>query len=390
MKILIIKTAPGEIKIEKSTYNHQEIGLAKAFRRQGHVCDILCCSEGKSKVIPIETGNGKPILLYCKRAAVILKNGIYHIQDSLFAQYDILQLSEYNQVYTWHIAKKYSEKMVVYHGPYYCDFNKRYNLMAKVFDFFFVDRYKKLGTCFITKSRLASSYLESKGIHNVHTVGVGIDIEALTDGNREEIPFVENILKKQDFEYLLLYIGKIEPRRNPLFLLKILKEMKKRGFHAGLLLIGGGEEKYVSHFFEQAGQMQIRDRILYQERLEQKYLCQVYPFADVFLLPTIYDIFGMVLLEAMYFSLPVLTTLNGGADMLIEDGVNGFVFDTFEEQRWCDRLCAVLENRLLKEKIGKQAHAAICTWYTWDRLSIQFLRVYEEKMAEKGKCYDLL
>lgn len=380
MKILLIKTAPGEIKIEKSTYNHQEIGLAKAFRNQGHICDILCCSDdGMSKVIPVETGMGEPIRLYCIHAVVILKNCIYQIPDSFFAQYDILQLSEYNQMYTWHIAKKYAKKMTVYHGPYYCSFNKRYNLMATIFDSFFVNRYRKLNTCFITKSRLASSYLKIKEIHNVHTVGVGIDIEALTNGNDEKVPFVEQVLKKQHFEHLLLYIGKIELRRNSFFLLKILIEMKKRGFHAGLILIGCGDEKYVRSFFEQAEQMNIRNHIIYQDRLEQKYLCQVYPFADAFLLPTIYDIFGMVLLEAMYFSLPVLTTLNGGSDMLIEDGINGFVFDTFEENRWCDRLCSILENGRLKEQIGKQAHKKICSQYTWDILSKEFLQVYEGK-----------
>ena len=380
MKILIIKTAPGEIKIEKSTYNHQEIGLAKALRKQGHICDILCSSEGKSKVIPIETGIGEPIRLYCVRAAIILKNCIYHIADSFFAQYDMLQLSEYNQMYTWHIAKKYSEKMAVYHGPYYCGFNKRYNLMAKIFDSFFIKRYRKLNTCFITKSRLASSYLKSKGIRNVHTAGVGIDIEALTSGNKEKIPFVEQVLKKQHFEHLLLYIGRIEPRRNPFFLLKILKEMKERGFHTGLILIGDGEEKYIRSFFKRAERMKIIDCIIYQDRLEQKYLCQVYPFADAFLLPTMYDIFGMVLLEAMYFSLPVLTTLNGGSDMLIEDGINGFAFDTFEESRWCDRLCSILEDNRLKEQIGKQAYEKICNRYTWDILSRRFLQVYEGRV----------
>jgi len=43
----------------------------------------------------------------------------------------------------------------------------------------------------------------------------------------------------------------------------------------------------------------------------------------------IYDIFGMVFLEAMYFSMPVLATVNGRSDMLIKDGENGYVLEGF-------------------------------------------------------------
>lgn len=53
----------------------------------------------------------------------------------------------------------------------------------------------------------------------------------------------------------------------------------------------------------------------------------VYQQADFFLLPTEYEIFGMVLLEAMFFRRVVLTTPNGGADMLLRSGENGIVLE---------------------------------------------------------------
>jgi len=378
MKILIIKTAPGEIRVDKSTYNHQEIGLARALRKKGHACDIVCSADEEEKTVLIDVGLDDPVSLFCLKATRILKNCFYHKLDALISQYDVLQLSEYNQMYTWHIARKYQEKMIVYHGPYYCDFNKRYNMMAKVFDVLFVNRYRKLNTCFITKSRLAEKYLRDKGIRNVHTTGVGIDTEALIVGKNDNVPFVENGLKKAQFGKLLLYIGRIEPRRNPIFLLEILHELTDRGQDAGLILIGTGDVGYVRNFWKKADELGVRERIIYKDKLEQKYLCQVYPYADVFLLPTIYDIFGMVLLEAMYFSMPVLTTVNGGSDMLIKDGENGYVFEKFDAGEWCSCIMELCSDEEKRADVGEKAHETICGKFTWGALCSLFLNYYKE------------
>lgn len=379
MKILIIKTAPGEIRVDKSTYNHQEIGLARALRKKGHVCDVVCAAESEEKTISVDVGLSEPITLHCLKATKILKNCFYHKLDSLISQYDILQLSEYNQMFTWHVSKKYREKMVVYHGPYYCDFNKRYNMMARVFDGLFVNRYRKLDTCFLTKSRLAEDYLRKKGLKNVNTVGVGIDIEALTAGKEDTVPFVEEVLKQHKYKRMLLYIGRIEPRRNPLFLIDVLHELVIRNEDVGLILIGTGDSDYVEAFWQHADEMGVNDRIIYQEKLEQKHLCQVYPFADVFLLPTIYDIFGMVLLEAMYFSMPVLTTVNGGSDMLIKNEENGYVFSNFNISNWCDCISNLFCNKRKCRLIGNRAHETVCNRFTWEALVDKFIGVYNIK-----------
>lgn len=201
MRILIIKTAPGEIDVKKVTYNHQELGLAKAFIRLGHDCDVMCCADGETKKTLIPVGE-KYITLYSMKAKIVLKNGFYRDIDGILKNYDVLHVNEYNQLYTWHLSKKYSSKMVCYHGPYYCGFNKRYNLMAKVFDTLFLRRYQKLQTPFITKSYLAKQYLEQKGLKNVHAIGVGIDREVLVT-EHDKLDFVDEISKINGKKYCI-------------------------------------------------------------------------------------------------------------------------------------------------------------------------------------------
>ena len=83
-----------------------------------------------------------------------------------------------------------------------------------------------------------------------------------------------------------------------------------------------------------AASLGIQDDIVYQERMEQKYLSGVYRLADFFLLPTEYEIFGMVLLEAMYYKTVVLTTNNGGSSTLIENSRNGYILENKKASEW--------------------------------------------------------
>ncbi len=73
--------------------------------------------------------------------------------------------------------------------------------------------------------------------------------------------------------------------------------------------------------------------------------------ADFFLLPTEYEIFGMVLLEAMFFRRVVLTTPNGGADMLLRSGENGIVLEKSDPARWSVALLDVAADPAKKARM---------------------------------------
>lgn len=381
MKILIVKDVPGEIKAQRMTYNIQELGLAVALRKLGHECDVMSISD-KNQFSKNEISiDNQKITIYSVKAFVAFKNGWLKGVDEIFDRYDILHVCEYNQIFTWYLAKKYQHKMICYHGPYYCDFNHNYNKMAKVFDMFFVDRYRKLNTCFITKSGLAKKYLNSKELNNVHSVGVGLNTSFLHNITNEELPELTPIKELTCLK--LLYIGVIEPRRNSLFLLDILKELKKKGVNFKLIMIGRYKnEAYKKVFNARVHELELSDNIYYIPRVEQKYLSQVYANTDIFLLPTIYDIYGMVLLESMYFGMSTITSINGGSNMMIDDGINGFIIPKFDAKVWADKVIELSEDKKYCEKIGDAAHKTIIEKFTWDKLASKFIDIYTVKLKE--------
>ncbi len=379
MKILILKDVPGEIIAKKMTYNIQEIGLAIALRKKGHCADILCCSDDDTCHEQQVSLEGQQLTIFSAKAIKKFRNGFPLNVDCILAKYDVLHVCEYNEIYTWHLAKKYSNKMICYHGPYYNSFNKNYNRMAKVFDIFFLPRYRKLNTQFITKSELAAEYLKSKGLKNVEAIGVGLNTSFLSQLDSEKNPDVEQIKKAAGLR--LLYIGTIEPRRNTLFILNLMNELKKRGIAHTLILIGKyKDDEYERVFKKKVQEFDLQSQIMYVSRVEQKYLNQVYRYADVFLLPTIYDIYGMVLLEAMYFGVPTLTTVNGGSNMMIKNGENGFVFDDFNVSRWCDCIETLYNNPQDAKRIGQKGRETINSSFTWDVLADKFILAYERKL----------
>ena len=377
MKILILKDVPGEIKAQNMAYNIQEIGLAVALRKKGHECDVMCVADDKKYHLQHIEIEGQQLTIYSMKAFVALKNGWLREYDEILKCYNIIHVCEYNQIYTWHLAKKYKSKMVCYHGPYYCDFNKNYNRMAKVFDLLFVNRYRKLNTPFITKSGLAADYLRGKGIKNVKAIGVGLSPTLLESTKNDILPELRSIEKIKGLK--LLYIGAIEPRRNTLFLLDILHNLKQQGENVTLVLIGKYKNVDYQKLFEaKVKEYSLKDSIYYIPRVEQKYLWYVYQHSDIFLLPTIYDIYGMVLLEAMYFGIPTLTTVNGGSNMMIRNGKNGFVFNDFNLSTWIDIIEKLSLDKELAKTIGKKAHDTIVNEFTWDALADKFIVEYKK------------
>ena len=162
MKILIVRPWPSVLDVTRNTYNIQEVGLAKALVKRGHPTDILFWTDGDEMTVKVEVEGAKPIHVFYRHGKVLLKNVWFKGQEKLFARYDVLQTAEYNQMFSWHLAGKYPEKTVVYHGPYYSPFNKNYNRMCRVFDALFVGRYRRRGTRFLTKSELARKFLLEK------------------------------------------------------------------------------------------------------------------------------------------------------------------------------------------------------------------------------------
>lgn len=376
MKILIVRMYADFLNIKN--YNCQEIGLAKALIRKENICDIVLYTEDNFHEEDITFDENKKIHIYYLPAKKILKNAFFDSRlYDITQKYDIIQTAEYDQVGNVKLRKKVNNNMVIYHGPYLSEYTKGYKKKCIISDFYYLfhPEYKK--TQCISKSNLATKLLSIKGFKNIVTIGVGLDAERFKNYIEPCETIKELIKNKKDNKLkYLLYIGKIEDRRNIIFILDIFEKVLKEDENVRLILVGKGEKNYVNKCFEYAKAKNIFEKIIYIESMPQPELPNLYQCCDIFLLPTQYEIFGMVLLEAMYFGLPTVTTLNGGSSTLIDDSKNGFICDLNNMKSWVDAIINILSNEEMKLKISKNASQKIKEDFMWDNLANKFIEVY--------------
>lgn len=379
MKILIVRTFPSIIS--PNQYNVQETGLAKALTRAGHTCGVvLYYGKNKDTIEKLQVPCGdinKEILIYRLRGYNFLKNGFFPSLKKIVDDYDIIQVHEYDQITSWLYYAWNKKPVVIYHGPFMHMFNKRYNTKCYFFDRIFLKlRHRKEVVC-LTKSRAAKVFLEQKGFTDVTAVGVGLDEDNFYCSHN----ITDNAIVVPKDKFNLLYVGKIEKRRNSYFLLEVMHEVSKGCDDINCIIIGSGEVGYVKEFLDKAKPLIDSGRLQYYSEATQNQLRDVYQKVQLMLFPTHYDIFGMVLLEALYFKLPVISTPNGGSDMLIRDGENGWILPDDALLEWVgliENLCVDKEKYLnvcnvLKDEVSKK----LC----WDGLVNEFICAY-------GRAYD--
>ena len=382
MKILIVRTFPSIIN--PNQYNVQEIGLAKALTKAGHTCGIvLYYGKNKDTIEKIQVHCGKEnreILVYLLHGYNILKNGFFPSLKKIVKEYDIIQVHEYDQITSWFYYTWSKKPVVVYHGPYYHSFNKGYNLKCKIFDHIFLKLRHNPRTVCLTKSHLAEQFLLDKGFHNVMTVGVGVDADNFLRKDKELEPSID----VPNGVFNLLYVGKIEERRNSFFLLEVMEEICKRQDGINCIIIGNGETEYTAQFLEKAQKLIDDGRLQYYVAASQKQLADVYKNVQLMLFPSRYEIFGMVLVEAVYFGLPVISTPNGGSDMLIRNEENGWILPDKSVYEWSSLIEKLYLNKELYDKVCTRLKNEDKTNIFWDSLADNFIHAYQKACIKSG------
>lgn len=110
-----------------------------------------------------------------------------------------------------------------------------------------------------------------------------------------------------------------------------------------------GKDKALAHYRGLAGQLGLADRIVFTGGVSDTRA--YYAAADVFVLPTLYEPFGLVCLEAMAAGLPVVTSTSCGAAELISEGVEGFVTDALD----VEAISGAMHRAIAKPAMGEAA-----------------------------------
>lgn len=189
----------------------------------------------------------------------------------------------------------------------------------------------------------------------------------------------------------ILFVGRIEPLKGVDTLLRamsILQERHPEAIRNTCLAIVGGDPWRDDLDTEMARLQQLRtdlgihDLVTFLGAKDQDILPYYYAAAEVVVMPSHYESFGMVALEAMAMGTPVIASEVGGLAHLIQPGVTGFHVPSRDPEALAARLLVLLTDKELRQKLGQQARS-YAKQYSWEAITARMVDVYQEVTAPR-------
>lgn len=192
---------------------------------------------------------------------------------------------------------------------------------------------------------------------------------------------------------VLLFVGRIEALKGLDTLIRAVSLLEGRGTQSkGLqvLIIGGDVAESLNLLGTEmnrlrslAGDLGIQDRVEFIGSRRQRELPAYYAAADVVVMPSYSESFGMVALEAMACGRPVVASRVGGLAYLVQDGITGFHVQEGNAGELAARLTQLLTDDTLLERMGKAARQE-AEDYSWDRAATSIHHLYQQLVTKKG------
>lgn len=150
-------------------------------------------------------------------------------------------------------------------------------------------------------------------------------------------------------KFRIIFCGAVEIHKGVHFLIRAFSDLKLK--NAELIIIGKSTNKnYLSHLYK----LNLRN-VRFLGHVEQSKLVNIYSQGSLFVLPSLYDGFGMVVPQAMACGLPIIVSSNVGASDIVEDGINGLIFKNRDIEALKNMMLKVYEDVDLQKSMSMQS-----------------------------------
>jgi N-acetyl-alpha-D-glucosaminyl L-malate synthase BshA len=172
-------------------------------------------------------------------------------------------------------------------------------------------------------------------------------------------------------ERVLMHISNFRKVKNLPILLQVFNEVQ-RHIPARLALVGDGPEREATERL--AEEMGIAERVAFLG--DQEFVADILPAADVFVLPSQHESFGLAALEAMACGVPVVGSRIGGLPEVIVHGETGYLCDPNDVSCMTSIVMGLLRDEDLRRSIGRAARARAEREFNRDKIVARYLDAY--------------
>ncbi len=195
------------------------------------------------------------------------------------------------------------------------------------------------------------------------------------DYQRRDVPELRARLAPQG-EPLMAHVSNFRPVKRVTDCVRVLAGVRARGVTARLVMVGDGPERSQAEHL--ARELKVADACIFVGK--QARIVDYLSAADVLLLPSAEESFGLAALEAMACETPVVGTRVGGVPEVVHDGVNGFLSEVGDTEKMSDDAARLLSDGKLRRALGQRARADALAQYRTELVIPQYLDFYQKTL----------
>jgi D-inositol-3-phosphate glycosyltransferase len=191
---------------------------------------------------------------------------------------------------------------------------------------------------------------------------------------------------------MLLFVGRIEPLKGVDILMQAISKLHKNNEIDGcphyLVIVGGNVDAEgcdmdteMTRLMSMRSDLDLKDLVVFLGKRDQDTLPYYYSAAEIVIMPSHYESFGMVALEAMACGTPVIASQVGGLAYLVQDGKTGFVVPNNDPDILSEKIKELVCNEELRTEMGKNANI-YAQDYDWHKITERTISLYQKTLQE--------
>jgi glycosyltransferase involved in cell wall biosynthesis len=176
----------------------------------------------------------------------------------------------------------------------------------------------------------------------------------------------------------ILFLSNLYISKGVYTLLDACYLLKEKNIQFKCIFVGGESEITSSRFYEHVNQLKLMHEVTYlgEKHGIDKY--KIFSDSDIFVFPTHYETFGLVNLEAMQHSKPIISTIEGAIPDIIEDGINGFLVPKMDKIALANKLEILINNPELCYKMGAAGRKKYEQEFTFDKFESRIIEILKQ------------
>ncbi len=183
-------------------------------------------------------------------------------------------------------------------------------------------------------------------------------------------------------ESLLVHVSNFRPVKRPVDCVEILARVLKRNLSVRLVMVGDGSER--TNAEHRARCLGIYEACSFVGK--QPHIVDYLSVAEILLLPSEQESFGLAALEAMACEVPVVASRVGGVSEVVTDGETGFLSDVGDVDKMAEDAARLVADAELRRVMGQRGRESAISRYSTDKVIPQYIEFYEQVLARTGNA----